>query len=85
MKSLACLKVGIAWSPLPATRNFSKYFKFCGNISEDPYVLGPDPLVTSTDPDADPCPDPSFSHKSVERTEIIQKFSCEKFNFNHQT
>ncbi len=27
-----------------------------------------------------------FSHKSVERTEIlIQPFSCKKFNFNHQT
>jgi hypothetical protein len=36
----------------------------------------PDPLVTSTDP---------FSLKSVERTIKIQKFSCKKLNFNHQT
>ncbi len=28
-------------------------------------------LDTSTDPDADPVPDPSLSHKSVERTEIM--------------
>jgi hypothetical protein len=30
-----------------------------------------DPLVTSTDPEADPAPDPSFSDKSVEQTEIM--------------
>jgi hypothetical protein len=33
-----------------------------------------DPLVTSTDPD--PAPDPSLSHKCIERTDII------KLNFN---
>jgi hypothetical protein len=30
-----------------------------------------DPLVTSTNPDADPAPDPSLFPKSVERTKII--------------
>jgi hypothetical protein len=49
-------------------------------ISTDPH---PDPLVTSTDLALDP-----YLASSVERTEIngckiTQKFSCQKFNFNH--
>jgi hypothetical protein len=42
----------------------------------DPY---PDPLVTSTDPDANPSPDSSLF--SI----LILKFFCLKFNFNHRT
>jgi hypothetical protein len=58
--------------------------------NQDPYNLDlPDPhptqSVTTTDPYADPDPEPSqFSLKSVERSERIQKFSGYKFNFNHQ-
>jgi hypothetical protein len=46
----------------------------------DPY---PGPLVTSTDPDADPASNPFlfFSHKGVERTEIMVAKNFENKNF----
>jgi hypothetical protein len=46
----------------------------CSAGDPDPHVLGlpdPDPLVRGTDPDPAPEPDLPFSHKVVERTEIM--------------
>ncbi len=66
----AALKAATEWNLKNKVRGVGTVRMFLG-------FPDPDALVRGTDP----APDPSLSHKCVERTEILTQNFCKKLNF----